>query len=138
MLNQIATDYHDEEDPDAQRWAQEHRRFLEENRPDVLKGLQESGDQLFLFGGPHGERAPGARHEPAPKRHGGSEAAVPGAVRKLQNRPLDEEEVISHDLINRPASEDCPQPSRPLLHHPSDTLLKRVRPSPGNAHEPVR
>ncbi len=43
MLNQIATDYHDEEDPDAQRWAQEHRRFLEENRPDVLLELQKSG-----------------------------------------------------------------------------------------------
>ena len=43
MLNPKATDYQDEEDPGAQRWAAEHRRFLEENRPDVLRELQKSG-----------------------------------------------------------------------------------------------
>ena len=40
MLDPTARQFQDEEDPDARRWAQEHRRFLAENRPDVLRALQ--------------------------------------------------------------------------------------------------
>jgi hypothetical protein len=31
-------------DPTARRYEQEHQRFLEENRPDVLHALQQSGE----------------------------------------------------------------------------------------------
>jgi Transposon-encoded protein TnpV len=93
MLNTIATDYEDDEDPDARRWAQEHRRFLEENRPDVLAALQDSGgldDYLTSIGETASERLEHAMTQMLnDKEH--QKLPFQERVRALQNRQQETE-----------------------------------------------
>jgi hypothetical protein len=85
----------------------EHRRFLEENRPDLLTALQWSGDlddYLTSIGETASERLSDAmrgmlndpQHQKLPHLE---------RVRALQNRQQETEELIRHDLILQPTGD---------------------------------
>jgi transposon-encoded protein TnpV len=94
-------------DPTAKRFAEEHRRFLEENRPHVLAGLRESGS-LTSYLSSVGETA-SQRLEHAQSQHLSDpevqKLPFQERVRELQNRQQSEEEVIRHDLIHQPTED---------------------------------
>jgi hypothetical protein len=91
-------------DPTAKRYHEEHRRFLAENRPDVLAALRQSGDlnsYLSSVGETASERLDHAMRELwADPEH--QKLPFPDRVKALQNRQQEMEEVIRHDLIHQP------------------------------------
>ena len=99
---------HYAQDAKAERYAQEHKRFLEENRPDVLEQLRQSGD-LNSYLSSVGEQARD-RYAAALAQYNNSKEAqsLPWMerVRELQNRLQEVEEFIRHDLIYQPLRGD--------------------------------
>jgi hypothetical protein len=91
-------------DPTATQYQEEHHRFLRENRPDVLRRLQESGSldsYLSSVGETASERLDHAMRElRADPEH--QKLPFLDRVRALQNRQQEMEEVIRHDLIHQP------------------------------------
>jgi Transposon-encoded protein TnpV len=94
-------------DPDALRWQDEHRRFLTENRPDVLTALRHSGDlddYLASIGETASERLEHAMTQMLnDKEH--QKLPYLERVRALQNRQQETEEQIRHDLILQPTGD---------------------------------
>jgi hypothetical protein len=106
-VHALATKCEDDADPDAQRWAREHRRFLEENRPDLLTALQWAGDledYLASVGETASERL---EHAMAELLNDIEHQKLPHLerVRALQNRQQETEELIRHDLILQPTGD---------------------------------
>lgn len=90
----------------AERYAEQHRKYLEDNRPDVLKGLSRSGD-LPSYLSSIGEQA-SDRLDHAMAEHSRATANLPyqERVTELQSRQREAEELIQHDLINQPAPQE--------------------------------
>jgi hypothetical protein len=88
----------------AQEYAQQHRRFLEQHRPDVLAGLRQQND-LDSYLSSIGEQAE-SRFDHLMAEHGNSKAvqSLPHLERvsSLQNRQMEIEELIQDELINQP------------------------------------
>jgi hypothetical protein len=97
----------DDVDPDAVHWQSEHRRFLEENRPDVLTALQASGeldDFLASIGETASERLSHAMRQLLnDKQH--QKLPYLERLRALQHRQQEAEEQIRHDLILQPTGD---------------------------------
>jgi Transposon-encoded protein TnpV len=91
-------------DPVAEQFESEHRRFLAENRPDVLRELQQAGeldDYLTSIGETASERLSHAMRELLnDKEH--QKLPYLERVRALQHRQQQTEEQIRHDLILQP------------------------------------
>jgi hypothetical protein len=97
------------QDPTARQFQEEHRKFLEENRPDVLNDLRQSGSldsYLSSVGETANERLDHvmSQHlrDPEVQRLPFLEKA-----QELRSRQLEAEEVIRFDLILQPAPEDA-------------------------------
>jgi hypothetical protein len=91
-------------DPIASQFEEEHRRFLEENRPDMLAALQQAGeldDYLTSIGETASDRLDHAMRQ---LRHSKEHQKLPylERVKALQNRQQEMEEQIRHDLILQP------------------------------------
>jgi Transposon-encoded protein TnpV len=94
----------DDADPVAMHYQAEHRRFLAENRPDVLRELQRAGeldDYLTSIGETASERLSHAMRQLLnDKEH--QKLPYMERVRALRHRQQETEEQIRHDLILQP------------------------------------
>jgi Transposon-encoded protein TnpV len=91
-------------DPTARQYAEEHRRFLEENNPGVLDGLRQSGS-LDSYLSSVGEEASQMFDHLMNQYHKSPEVQnLPyhDRVRALQSRRSEAQELVRHDLINQP------------------------------------
>jgi hypothetical protein len=90
-------------DPLAMRYAEEHERFLRENKPAVLRGLHRSGD-LDSYLSSVGEQA-AERFEMMMRQYANSPKVqnLPHAerVQALQSAREEAEEFVRHDIINQ-------------------------------------
>ena len=96
-------------DPLAERFAAEHRRFLEEHNPSVLRGQSDPTSYLSSVGRSAAVtlehlmsqhlRDPELQKLPAPQR-----------ARLLRNHQQAAEELIRHDLIFQPLPESYTRP----------------------------
>jgi transposon-encoded protein TnpV len=92
-------------DLQAQDFAKEHREFLENNRPDVLSALRQSGD-LDSYLSSVGEEASSMYDKlMADRYHQFKNQPYHDLVRELQAYRHEVVELIRHDLINQPLSE---------------------------------
>jgi hypothetical protein len=93
---------------DAEQFAEEHRRFLAANRPDVLTALEASGDlddYLASVGETASDRLDHAMRDLLnDKEH--QKLPYLERVRALQHRQQEMEEGIRHDLIFQPIGEE--------------------------------
>jgi hypothetical protein len=99
----------DDLDPIEEMFAQEHKRFLEQNNPSVLRRLSDPHSYLSSAGRQAGQmfdhmmahhlRDKGLQKLPAPQR-----------AMALQNRQSEVEELIRHDLIFQPKPEGHDRP----------------------------
>jgi hypothetical protein len=92
-------------DPEARRYAQEHLRFLQEARPDVLAELRQHGN-LDSYLSSVGESASEMSEHLMSQALASKEVqSLPyhQKVRELQSRQREVEELIQHDLICQPA-----------------------------------
>ena len=96
-------------DPLAERFAAEHKRFLEENNPSVLRGLSDPTSYLSSVGQTAADMLEHlmvqAVHDPEVRKLSGPEWA-----RELRSRQLEAEEVIRHDVIFQPLPESHTRP----------------------------
>jgi hypothetical protein len=85
-------------DPLAERYAEEHRRFLDENNPSVLRGQSDLHSYLSSVGEAAAERL---EHQMAKFANSPEVQKLPHLerVRALQNHRQSVEEQIMHDLI---------------------------------------
>jgi Transposon-encoded protein TnpV len=93
----------------AQRYAQEHLKFLQENNTAALEGFRQSGD-LNSYLSSVGQQA-SDRFQALMMQHNNSPAVqkLPhqDRTRDLQSRRREVEEIVQHDVINQPLpSED--------------------------------
>ena len=99
----------DDLDPMAERFAAEHKRFLEENNPSVLRGLSDPTSYLSSVGQTAADMLEHlmvqAVHDPEVRKLSGPEWA-----RELRSRQLEAEEVIRHDVIFQPLPESHTRP----------------------------
>jgi hypothetical protein len=95
-------------DPLETKFAEEHRRFLSENRPDVLQKLRQCG-QLTSYLSSVGQQAAEMYSDIMAKyRHSKEVQKLPHLeqVRALQSRQPEAEEIVRHDIIFQPLAED--------------------------------
>ena len=91
-------------EPKAQEYAQEHLRFLEQNRPDVLADLRQQGD-LNSYLSSVGQQASDRfltlmmQHNNSPEVQ---KLQYQDRVMSLQSRRREADELVRHDLINQP------------------------------------
>jgi len=92
-------------DLQAKDFAKEHREFLENNRPDVLSALRQSGD-LDSYLSSVGEEA-SSLYDRMMSDHQQLHQGKPyhDLVRELQAHQHGVVELIRHDLINQPLRE---------------------------------
>jgi hypothetical protein len=96
-----------DQDPAAKRWAEEHRRFLEENNPAVLADLRRQGD-LNSYLSSVGESANEMESHLMSQYLTSKEVQnLPfhDRVRALRSRQREVEELIRHDVILQPVPE---------------------------------
>jgi hypothetical protein len=91
-------------DPLAQRYAEEHRRFLEENNPTVLSGQDDPTSYLYSVGSQAAERL---GHFMAKYANSPEVQKLPhlARVRALQSRQHELEEIIRDEIICQPRQE---------------------------------
>lgn len=93
-----------DENPKATEYAQEHLKFLEENRPDVLAGLRQQGN-LNSYLSSVGDQASDQfltlmmQYKNSPEV-----ASLPyqDQVTSLQSRRHEADEIVRHELIHQP------------------------------------
>ena len=103
------------DNPSEKRWAQEHLRFLQENNPAVLEGLNRSGE-LSNYLSSVGREAHQSelqqtnrfRHDPELRK-----LPAPELTQALQNHRQSVEEQVRHDLILQPVPEESEEPPEP-------------------------
>lgn len=87
----------------AKRYAEEHKRFLQEHRPDVWRRLQQDDPNSYLSS--VGQQA-AQRFMDLMSKHSNSPAVqkLPHLqrVQELQSRRHEVEELIQHELIFQP------------------------------------
>ena len=94
----------DTQEPKAQEYAQEHLRFLEQNRPDVLAAIRRSGD-LNSYLSSVGDQASDRfltlmmQHKNSPEV---AKLPYQARVTSLQSRRREADELVRHDLIHQP------------------------------------
>ena len=85
----------------AQRYAEEHKRFLEEHNPDVLRKQSDPTSYLSSVG-----QEAEDRHLHLMLQHNNSKEVqkLPhlDRVRELQSRNQEVSELVRHDLIHQP------------------------------------
>ena len=94
----------DEDDPAAERYAQEHRKFLEENNPTVLEGLRQSGEldsYLFVVGDQANEMFMTLMKQDASSIVFQNLSHIE-RVQALHARQCEAEEIVRHDVIFQP------------------------------------
>jgi len=105
MLNQIATDYHDER-PGRTALAQEHAASSKRTGPTSCWSYKSPAawTAISLRWGTR-QRDVEPRDVATAQQQGAPEAAYQERVRALQNRQQEMEEVIRHDLILQPLAD---------------------------------
>ena len=92
-----------------ERFALEHKRFLEEHNPSVLRGQSDADSYLSSVGQQAADMLEHlmiqAQHDPEVRKLQGPERA-----RELRSRQLEAEELIRHDLIFQPLPESYTRP----------------------------
>lgn len=90
-------------DAKAQEYSQEHKRFLEEHRPDVWRRLQSSDPQSYLSS--VGSQA-SDRFQSLMMDYAGSpqvkDLPYMEKVRALQSRRHEADEIVREELIHQP------------------------------------
>ena len=91
------------DDPRAERYAAEHKRFLQENRPDVWRQLQQKDPHSYLssVGNQAAEMFRYLMHQYKESKEVRS-LPYHSQVRALQSRQREVEELVLHDLILQP------------------------------------
>ena len=96
-----------ETDPRAERYAAQHRQFLAENNPDVLRELKQSGD-LNSYLSSVGEQA-AQTFEQLMMRHANSKdvQSLPHQqrVQELRSRQHEVQEIVQHEIVFQPLPE---------------------------------
>jgi hypothetical protein len=92
-------------DPLVQRFADEHRKFLENNNPEFLRQQSDPTSYLYSVGMEAAERWEDMmskfHHSPEVQKLQG-----PARVRALQNHQQSVEEVIRDELLHEPRSHE--------------------------------
>ena len=95
------------QEPKAQEYAQEHLRFLKENRPDVLAELRRSGDLNSYLSSVGSQAADRLRFLMSQYQHSPEVQKLPPLQREraLQSRHHEIEETIRDELLHQPRPE---------------------------------
>ncbi len=88
----------------AEEYADQHRKFLEENNPSVLHGLKDPNSYLSSVGQTAAERLEHimSLHLRDPDLQ---KLSAPQRARELRSRQLEADEMVRHDLIYQPLPE---------------------------------